>query len=69
MTLKQAKTLLTPFLCVSISAILFNVTADVTSLSPRLFFQDNSQSVYSASLSMQKRRCETLRVGLLVRYT
>ncbi|XP_042361243.1 integrin alpha-3-like isoform X2 [Plectropomus leopardus] len=43
----------------------FTVTADVTSLKPRLRFRDNGQSVYSGYLSMPKKRCESLRVGLL----
>ncbi|XP_037647357.1 integrin alpha-3-like isoform X2 [Sebastes umbrosus] len=43
----------------------FTVTADVTSLKPRLRFRDNGQSVYSGYLSMPKKQCETLRVGLL----
>nr|XP_033501662.1 integrin alpha-3-like isoform X2 [Epinephelus lanceolatus] len=42
----------------------FTVTADITSLKPRLRFLDNGQSVYSGYLSMPKRQCETLRVGL-----
>ncbi|XP_049925620.1 integrin alpha-3-like isoform X2 [Epinephelus moara] len=42
----------------------FTVTADITSLKPRLRFLDNRQSVYSGYLSMPKRQCETLRVGL-----
>ncbi|XP_051249599.1 integrin alpha-3 isoform X2 [Dicentrarchus labrax] len=43
----------------------FTVTADVTSLKPRLHFRDNRQNVYSGYLSMPKKQCETLRVGLL----
>ncbi|XP_034566617.1 integrin alpha-3-like [Notolabrus celidotus] len=45
--------------------ILYTLTADVTSLKPRLRFHDNRQSVYSGKMSMPKKRCETLRVGLL----
>ncbi|XP_030591932.1 integrin alpha-3-like [Archocentrus centrarchus] len=45
--------------------ILFTVTADITSLKPRLHFLDNRQSVYSDYLSMPKEQCRTLRVGLL----
>ncbi|KAK2833966.1 hypothetical protein Q5P01_017855 [Channa striata] len=43
----------------------FTVTADVTSVKPRLHFHDNRQSVYSGYLSMPKTRCQNLRVGLL----
>nr|XP_046270216.1 integrin alpha-3-like isoform X2 [Scatophagus argus] len=43
----------------------FTVTADVTSLKPRLRFQGNGQSVRSGYLSMPKQQCETLRVELL----
>ncbi|XP_047428394.1 integrin alpha-3-like isoform X2 [Mugil cephalus] len=43
----------------------FTVAADVTSLKPRLRFQDNKQNVYSGFLSMPKKHCETLSVGLL----
>ncbi|XP_069572345.1 integrin alpha-3-like isoform X2 [Brachyistius frenatus] len=43
----------------------FTVTADVTSLKPRLRFHDNGQSVYSSYLSMPKKQCEKLRLGLL----
>ncbi|XP_026202276.1 integrin alpha-3-like [Anabas testudineus] len=45
----------------------FTVTADVTSLKSRLRFHDNGQSVYSGYLSLPKKQCETLRVGLLTR--
>ena len=55
--------------CLPVSAVHFTVTADVTSFKPRLRFQGNMQSVYSGYLSMPRRRCETLRVGLLVRHT
>ncbi|KAM3598870.1 uncharacterized protein V6R79_023729 [Siganus canaliculatus] len=44
--------------------VLFNVSADVTSLKSRLHFYDNGQSVFSGRLSMSKQRCEVLRVGL-----
>lgn len=61
------------FLTVSLSvrppAVHFTVTTDVTSLKSRLRFHDNGQSVYSGYLSMPKKHCETLRVGLLVRHT
>ncbi|XP_041826179.1 integrin alpha-3-like isoform X2 [Melanotaenia boesemani] len=43
----------------------FTVTADITSLKPRLRFKDNGQIVHTGYLSMPKRRCETLRAGLL----
>ncbi|XP_035852954.1 integrin alpha-3-like isoform X1 [Sander lucioperca] len=43
----------------------FAVAADVTSLNPRLRFRNNGKSVYSGYLSMPKKQCETLRVGLL----
>ncbi|XP_028268064.1 integrin alpha-3-like [Parambassis ranga] len=43
----------------------FTITADITSLKPRLRFQENGQSMYSGYLSMPKKQCETLRVGLL----
>ncbi|KAM9346231.1 integrin alpha-3-like [Symphorus nematophorus] len=43
----------------------FTVIADVTSLKSRLRFHDNRQSVFSGSLKMPKKNCETLRVGLL----
>ncbi|XP_059205003.1 integrin alpha-3-like [Centropristis striata] len=42
----------------------FSVSADVTSLKPRLRFRGSGQSVSSGVLSMPKRRCETLSVGL-----
>ncbi|XP_017297365.1 integrin alpha-3 isoform X2 [Kryptolebias marmoratus] len=45
--------------------VLFTVTADVTSLKPRLLFQNNGNTVYSSFLSMPKKKCETLTVGLL----
>ncbi|XP_036946134.1 integrin alpha-3-like isoform X1 [Acanthopagrus latus] len=41
------------------------VTADVTSLKSRLLFHDNGQSVYSGYLSLPKKNCQPLRVGLL----
>ncbi|XP_070838183.1 integrin alpha-3-like isoform X2 [Chaetodon trifascialis] len=43
----------------------FTVTADITSLKSRLRFRDNGQSAYSGYLSMPKKQCETLKVGLL----
>ncbi|XP_042250034.1 integrin alpha-3-like [Thunnus maccoyii] len=42
----------------------FTVTADVTSLKSRLRFQDNKQSMFSGYLSMPRRQCKTLKVGL-----
>ncbi|XP_051797424.1 integrin alpha-3-like isoform X1 [Acanthochromis polyacanthus] len=42
----------------------FTVTADVTSSKSRLRFRDNGQSVFSGYLSMPKRRCQKLSVGL-----
>ncbi|XP_008293039.1 integrin alpha-3-like [Stegastes partitus] len=45
-------------------AVHFTITADATSLKPRLRFRDNGQSVFSGYLSMPKRQCETLQVGL-----
>ncbi|XP_029944729.1 integrin alpha-3-like [Salarias fasciatus] len=41
----------------------FTITADVTSLKPRLRFPDGSR-VFSGYLSMPKRACHTLSVGL-----
>uniref|UniRef100_A0A3P8SJT5 Uncharacterized protein n=1 Tax=Amphiprion percula TaxID=161767 RepID=A0A3P8SJT5_AMPPE len=52
------------FSCVCLSAVHFTVTADVTSLKPRLRFRDNGQSVFSGYLSMPKKRCQKLSVGL-----
>ncbi|XP_054908189.1 integrin alpha-3-like isoform X2 [Poeciliopsis prolifica] len=51
----------------NISSISVNVTVtgDVTSLSPRLRFHDNRQSVYSSILSVGSGKCKTLRAGLL----
>ncbi|XP_041812196.1 integrin alpha-3-like isoform X2 [Chelmon rostratus] len=43
----------------------FTVTADITSLKSRLRFHDNGQRVFSGYLSMPKKQCETLKVGLL----
>ncbi|KAM6966139.1 integrin alpha-3-like isoform 2-T2 [Tautogolabrus adspersus] len=43
----------------------FTLTADMTSLKPRLRFRDSGQSVYSGFLSMPKKRCKTLKLGLL----
>ncbi|XP_070703449.1 integrin alpha-3-like [Pempheris klunzingeri] len=43
----------------------FTVATDITSLKSRLRFRDNGQSVYSGYLSMPKKWCETLKVGLL----
>uniref|UniRef100_A0A3Q3GUM2 Integrin alpha third immunoglobulin-like domain-containing protein n=1 Tax=Labrus bergylta TaxID=56723 RepID=A0A3Q3GUM2_9LABR len=45
----------------------FTLTADVTSLKPRLRFKDGGLSVYSGFLSMPKEQCKTLEVDLLVR--
>ncbi|KAM6904768.1 integrin alpha-3-like [Xenentodon cancila] len=42
----------------------FTIIADVTSLKPRLHFQDNGQNMFLGQLSMPRRRCETLRAGL-----
>ncbi|XP_029986203.1 integrin alpha-3-like, partial [Sphaeramia orbicularis] len=42
----------------------FIVTADVTSLQPRLHFLDNGQSVFSGYVSMPQSQCQTVRVGL-----
>lgn len=58
---------LNPYLCVT--AILFTLTADITSVKPRLNFRDNGQSVYSDYLSMPREQCRTLSVGLQVRQT
>uniref|UniRef100_A0A1A8B9F0 Integrin, alpha 3a n=1 Tax=Nothobranchius furzeri TaxID=105023 RepID=A0A1A8B9F0_NOTFU len=46
--------------------VYFTVTADVTSLKPRLHFYENGETVYSSSLSLKKRMCKTLKVGLLI---
>ncbi|XP_047212380.1 integrin alpha-3-like isoform X2 [Girardinichthys multiradiatus] len=43
----------------------FTVTADVTSLKPRLRFHGTRESVYSSILSVRNGKCKTLRVGLL----
>ncbi|XP_043956081.1 integrin alpha-3-like [Gambusia affinis] len=43
----------------------FTVTGDVTSLSPRLRFHDNRQSVYSSIQSVGSGKCKTLKAGLL----
>ncbi|KAG8006599.1 Integrin alpha-3 [Nibea albiflora] len=43
----------------------FTVSADVTSFKSRLRFHDNGQSMYSGYLTTPKRRCQTLKVGLL----
>ncbi|XP_027132037.1 integrin alpha-3 isoform X2 [Larimichthys crocea] len=43
----------------------FTVSADVTSFKSRLRFCDNGQSMYSGYLTTPKRRCQTLKVGLL----
>nr|XP_029134539.1 integrin alpha-3-like isoform X1 [Labrus bergylta] len=43
----------------------FTLTADVTSLKPRLRFKDGGLSVYSGFLSMPKEQCKTLEVDLL----
>ncbi|XP_058509967.1 integrin alpha-3-like isoform X3 [Solea solea] len=43
----------------------FTVAADITSLKPRLHFHDNGHSTYSTFLSMSKKLCQTIRVGLL----
>ncbi|XP_038565411.1 integrin alpha-3-like isoform X2 [Micropterus salmoides] len=44
----------------------YTVTADESRLlKSRLRFRDNGQSVFSGYLSMPKKQCETLRVGLL----
>ncbi|XP_024920340.1 integrin alpha-3-like [Cynoglossus semilaevis] len=44
--------------------IQFTVAADVTSLKPRLLFSDNGQSRLSGFLTVRKRHCQILRVGL-----
>lgn len=41
--------------------------ADVSSLPARLRFQTSAQNRFSGSLSMSSDRCESLRVGLMVR--
>nr|XP_054603173.1 integrin alpha-3 isoform X1 [Nothobranchius furzeri] len=46
--------------------VYFTVAADVTSLKPRLHFYENGETVYSSSLSLKKRMCKTLKVGLLI---
>lgn len=51
-----------------LSAVHFIVTADVTSLKPRLHFYSNRQSSFSGFLSMPKNQCRTLNVGLQVRH-
>ncbi|XP_054615008.1 integrin alpha-3-like [Dunckerocampus dactyliophorus] len=43
----------------------FSVAADVTSLKPRLRFYESGQSVYSGFTLVPRRRCKTLKVGLL----
>lgn len=55
--------------CLCVTAILFTLKADITSVKPRLNFHDNGQSVYSDYLSMLLEECRTLRVGLQVRQT
>lgn len=55
-------------LSVCLLAVHLTVSADVTSLKSRLHFQDNGQSVYSGYLSLPKKHCQPLRVGLLVRH-
>ncbi|KAG7232147.1 hypothetical protein INR49_009487 [Caranx melampygus] len=46
-------------------AVHFTVTADITSVKPRLHFHANRQRVFSGYLSMPKKQCESLGVGLL----
>lgn len=53
---------------VCLLAVHLTVSADVTSLKSRLHFQENGQSVYSGYLSLPKKHCQPLRVGLLVRH-
>ncbi|XP_061906419.1 integrin alpha-3-like isoform X2 [Entelurus aequoreus] len=43
----------------------FTVAADVTGLKPRLIFKDSGDGGYSGSVLVQRRRCKTLRVGLV----
>ncbi|KAM9392482.1 integrin alpha-3-like isoform 2-T3 [Pholidichthys leucotaenia] len=43
----------------------FTVSADVTSLKPRVHFRDSRQSILSGYLSMPNEHCRSLRVGLL----
>ncbi|KAF6734965.1 Integrin alpha-3 [Oryzias melastigma] len=43
--------------------IFFTLTADVTSLKPRLLFQSNGQTAFSGSFT--PRQCETVRAGVL----
>ncbi|XP_027898372.1 integrin alpha-3-like [Xiphophorus couchianus] len=51
----------------NLSSISVNLTltGDVTSLSPRLRFHDNRQSVYSSIQSVGSGKCKTLKAGLL----
>lgn len=51
---------------VCLAGIQFTVAADVTSLKPRLLFSDNGQSRLSGFLTVRKRHCQILRVGLQV---
>ncbi|XP_015225931.1 PREDICTED: integrin alpha-3-like [Cyprinodon variegatus] len=49
----------------SIISVNLTVSADVTSLTPRLRFQNNGESMFSSILSVRNGKCKTLRVGLL----
>ncbi|XP_029363981.1 integrin alpha-3-like isoform X2 [Echeneis naucrates] len=42
----------------------FTVTADITSIKSRLNFHGNGQNIYSGYISMPRKHCESLRVGL-----
>uniref|UniRef100_A0A665WNC5 Integrin alpha-2 domain-containing protein n=1 Tax=Echeneis naucrates TaxID=173247 RepID=A0A665WNC5_ECHNA len=44
----------------------FTVTADITSIKSRLNFHGNGQNIYSGYISMPRKHCESLRVGLQV---
>uniref|UniRef100_A0A3Q2DMH7 Integrin, alpha 3a n=1 Tax=Cyprinodon variegatus TaxID=28743 RepID=A0A3Q2DMH7_CYPVA len=56
------------FVCFCLAAVNLTVSADVTSLTPRLRFQNNGESMFSSILSVRNGKCKTLRVGLLVSY-
>ncbi|XP_074553004.1 integrin alpha-3-like [Halichoeres trimaculatus] len=43
----------------------FNLTADATSLKPRLRFQDSKLNVYTGGVTMPGKQCDTMKVGLL----
>ncbi|KAM4717104.1 integrin alpha-3-like [Anableps anableps] len=50
---------------INIISVNFTVTADVTSLKPRLRFHDNRESASSSILAVRHGQCKTLKVGLL----